>query len=203
MDNGYSGSKSARYKKAEENAALYIAHVLHQYGWGMDRLKRHYDWSGKDCPHKMHATGTYQAFRNRVQAHLNAIKKGSVAPAKPAAKKTVKKTASKKTAKSTKKSSSKAKWTTNRHGTQYLKTSGTWVNGSEPIMTRFHSPFQSAKQGGWARPGYKVNYTGICRQDGHIWLEYTLDKGKTYKYIPVKTWNSKTGAVGKDWGSWK
>lgn len=43
----------------------------------------------------------------------------------------------------------------------------------------------------------------MCRQDGHIWLEYTLDKGKTYKYIPVKTWNSKTGAVGKDWGSWK
>ena len=86
MDNGYSGSKSARYKKAEENAALYIAHVLHQYGWGMDRLKRHYDWSGKDCPHKMHATGTYQAFRNRVQAHLNALKKGSTAPAKPAKK---------------------------------------------------------------------------------------------------------------------
>lgn len=95
MDNGYSGSKSARYKKAEENAALYIAHVLHQYGWGMDRLKRHYDWSGKDCPHKMHATGTYQAFRNRVQAHLNALKKGSTAPAKPVTKKPAKKPASK------------------------------------------------------------------------------------------------------------
>ena len=95
MDNGYSGSKSARYKKAVENAALYIAHVLHQYGWGMDRLKRHYDWSGKDCPHKMHATGTYQAFRNRVQAHLNALKKGSTAPAKPVTKKPANKPAKK------------------------------------------------------------------------------------------------------------
>lgn len=203
MDNGYSGSKSARYKKAEENAALYIAHVLYQYGWGLDRLKRHYDWSGKDCPHKMHATGTYPAFRKRVQAHLNAIKKGSAAPAKPVVKKPVKKTASKPAAKPAKKPSTKGKWTTNKYGTQYLKTSGTWVNGSEPVMTRFHSPFQSATQGGWARPGYKVNYIGMCRQDGHIWLEYTLDKGKTYKYIPVKTWNSRTGAVGKDWGSWK
>lgn len=77
MDNGYSGAKSSRYSQAEENTALYIAHVLKQYGWGIDRLKRHYDWSGKDCPHKMHATGTYQAFRNRVQAHLNALNKGS------------------------------------------------------------------------------------------------------------------------------
>ncbi|WP_420829929.1 N-acetylmuramoyl-L-alanine amidase family protein [Nosocomiicoccus ampullae] len=49
IDNGYSGTKSARYKKAEDNAALYIAHVLKQYGWGIDRLKRHYDWSRKDC----------------------------------------------------------------------------------------------------------------------------------------------------------
>ena len=82
MDNGYSGAKSARYKAAEENAALYIAYVLKQYGWGMDRLKRHYDWSGKDCPHKMHATNTYQAFRNRVQAHLNALNSNTSKPAK-------------------------------------------------------------------------------------------------------------------------
>lgn len=75
MDNGYSGAKSERYKKAEDNAALYIAHVLKQYGWGMDRLKRHYDWSGKDCPHKMHATDTYQAFRNLVKKYLDELNK--------------------------------------------------------------------------------------------------------------------------------
>ena len=93
MDNGYSGAKSERYKKAEDNAALYIAHVLKQYGWGLDRLKRHYDWSGKDCPHKMHATGTYQAFRNLVKKYLDELngakKQSSKAPApvkKPASK---------------------------------------------------------------------------------------------------------------------
>src|SRR5699024_2897095 len=96
MDNGYSGPKSARYKAAEENAALYIAHVLKQYSWGMDRLKRHYDWSGKDCPHKMHTTGTYQTFRTRVQAQVNALNsnnsvkraKKTVAKPKPANKPT-------------------------------------------------------------------------------------------------------------------
>lgn len=114
MDNGYSGPKSARYKAAEENAALYIAYVLKQYGWGMDRLKRHYDWSGKDCPHKMHATGTYQAFRNRVQAHLNALNKGTVA-SKPSAKPASKK-----------KSVNTGGWKKNKYGTQYLKKKGTW-----------------------------------------------------------------------------
>ena len=80
MDNGYSGAKSERYKKAEDNAALYIAHVLKQYGWGIDRLKRHYDWSGKDCPHKMHATGTYQVFRNLVKKYLDELNKGTSKP---------------------------------------------------------------------------------------------------------------------------
>ncbi|WP_232755799.1 N-acetylmuramoyl-L-alanine amidase [Macrococcoides caseolyticum] len=76
MDNGYSGPKSQRYMQAEENAALYIAHVMHERGWDMSRLKRHYDWSGKDCPHKMHATGTYQQFRDKVQKHLVALNSG-------------------------------------------------------------------------------------------------------------------------------
>ena len=84
MDNGYSGAKSERYKKAEDNAALYIAYVLKQYGWGLDRLKRHYDWSGKDCPHKMHATNSYPAFRNLVKKYLdelNGAKKPSASKA--------------------------------------------------------------------------------------------------------------------------
>lgn len=76
MDNGYSGPKSQRYMQAEENAALYIAHVMHERGWDMSRLRRHYDWSGKDCPHKMHATGTYQQFRDKVQKHLVALNNG-------------------------------------------------------------------------------------------------------------------------------
>ncbi|WP_232750996.1 N-acetylmuramoyl-L-alanine amidase [Macrococcoides caseolyticum] len=76
MDNGYSGPKSQRYMQAEENAALYIAYVMHERGWDMSRLKRHYDWSGKDCPHKMHATGTYQQFRDKVQKHLVALNNG-------------------------------------------------------------------------------------------------------------------------------
>ncbi|MET3109773.1 N-acetylmuramoyl-L-alanine amidase [Salinicoccus halitifaciens] len=82
MDNGYSGAYSNRYAQAEENTALYTAYVLHQYGWGVNRLRQHYDWSRKDCPHKMRAHGRWNAFKNRVQAHLNAIKKGNTSATK-------------------------------------------------------------------------------------------------------------------------
>lgn len=136
MDNGYNGAKSDRYKKAEDNAALYIAHVLKQYGWGIDRLKRHYDWSGKDCPHKMHATGTYQAFRNLVKKYLDELNEEEKPKAKEPVKKatTPKKTASKPkttTKKSTKKSNAviakevyNGKWGNDPERSKKLKKAG-------------------------------------------------------------------------------
>ena len=68
-------------------------------------------------------------------------------------------------------------------------------------MSRFGSPFLSAPEGGYANPGWSTEYSYLLRQDGHIWIEYYVN-GKT-KYLPVKTWNEKTGAVGKDWGTYK
>ena len=85
MDNGYSGAKSQRYMEAEDNAALYAAHVLIQFGWGTDRLRQHYNWSGKDCPHKMRAHNGWGAFVRRVQEHMDAIKGGKVAQTRPSA----------------------------------------------------------------------------------------------------------------------
>jgi len=36
--------------KTLENAAEFVAGKLKAYGWGTDRIKKHYDWSGKNCP---------------------------------------------------------------------------------------------------------------------------------------------------------
>ena len=33
-----------------ETAAAFVADLLKKYGWGAEKLKRHYDWTGKDCP---------------------------------------------------------------------------------------------------------------------------------------------------------
>ncbi|ARK23561.1 hypothetical protein SporoP37_01860 [Sporosarcina sp. P37] len=71
----YSKSGGPRYVAAEENAIEYVAHVLHQYGWGMDRVKWHRDWSGKNCPHRILDEGRAASVRNRIAAKLAEIKK--------------------------------------------------------------------------------------------------------------------------------
>lgn len=196
MDNGYSGAKSARYKAAEENAALYIAHVLHQYGWGMDRLKRHYDWSGKDCPHKMHATGTYQAFRNRVQAHLNALNKGSTA-SKPA-----NKPASKPAAKP--KPQKKGRYETG------WKYSGTFtVTAKEGIAVYANTHGMNAKnlvdKASWLKKGQWINFNKLFYKNGYWWIQFkyaAAGASTAYFYAPVGQRNPKINfADAKLWGT--
>ena len=62
------------FKKAEQNCAEYVATLLKKNGWGIDRVKRHKDWSGKNCPHKTMELG-WQRFLNMIQAELNKLNK--------------------------------------------------------------------------------------------------------------------------------
>ncbi|MFY0521323.1 N-acetylmuramoyl-L-alanine amidase family protein [Lysinibacillus sp. UGB7] len=63
----YSKSGGARYEIAEENAVQYIAKLLKEYGWGIDRVKQHYDWSKKNCPHRIRAEGRWNSFLKRIE----------------------------------------------------------------------------------------------------------------------------------------
>ncbi len=42
--------ESGNREKTIENAVKLSAQILKDKGWKIDRLKRHYDWSGKHCP---------------------------------------------------------------------------------------------------------------------------------------------------------
>ncbi len=42
--------ESGDREKTLENAAKLVVRMLKERGWGIDRLRRHYDWSGKNCP---------------------------------------------------------------------------------------------------------------------------------------------------------
>lgn len=66
----YSKSGGPRYAAAEENAIEYIAHILKERGWGIDRVKWHRDWSGKNCPHRVLDEGRATSVRNRIVAKL-------------------------------------------------------------------------------------------------------------------------------------
>lgn len=65
----YSKSGGERFEQAEENACSYIAMLLKERGWGIDRVKKHQDFSGKYCPHRTLDLG-WDRFLNKIRKHL-------------------------------------------------------------------------------------------------------------------------------------
>ena len=57
--------------KAEANAAWLVAKLLKDFSLGLDRVKQHYDWSGKNCPRVLRGRkGGWQDFLAAIEAHL-------------------------------------------------------------------------------------------------------------------------------------
>lgn len=69
----YSKSGGSKYVAAEENTVEYVARFLKQYGWGIDRVKWHRDWSGKKCPHRIIEEGRTQSVKDRIAAKLKEL----------------------------------------------------------------------------------------------------------------------------------
>ena len=62
------------FKKCEDNCAKYVAHLLKQYGWTIKNVKRHKDFSGKNCPHRTIDLG-WERFLDKIQAELDKLNK--------------------------------------------------------------------------------------------------------------------------------
>ena len=69
----YSKSGGKRFEEAEKLATKFIAYKLKEKGWGIDKVKKHQDFSGKYCPHRTLDMG-WQRFLDMVQSELNALK---------------------------------------------------------------------------------------------------------------------------------
>ncbi len=66
----YSKSGGERFEEAERLTAEYTAYLLKQYGWGIDRVKKHADfYPAKSCPHRTISEG-WQRFLNMVNSYL-------------------------------------------------------------------------------------------------------------------------------------
>ena len=66
----YSKSGGPKFEAAEKRAAQEVAALLKQYGWGIDRVTKHQDFSGKYCPHRTLDMG-WQRFLNMIQNELS------------------------------------------------------------------------------------------------------------------------------------
>ena len=70
----YSKSGGTRFYLAEKNAAKLVAELLKKYGWGIDKVKRHYDFSPykQKCPALTMEYG-WDRFLKMVKNELNSI----------------------------------------------------------------------------------------------------------------------------------
>ena len=66
----YSKSGGVRFENAEKNAAMFIAKLLKERGWGIDKVKKHQDFANKYCPHRTLDKG-WASFINMVKDYLN------------------------------------------------------------------------------------------------------------------------------------
>ncbi|MBQ7178725.1 MAG: N-acetylmuramoyl-L-alanine amidase [Victivallales bacterium] len=58
------------YLRSEENAVRFTAWLLKKHGLGVDCLRMHKDWSGKNCPHRILEADSWDDFKKRVAAAM-------------------------------------------------------------------------------------------------------------------------------------
>ena len=66
----YSKSGGDRFNKAEDNAVELVIDILKRYGWGIEKVTKHQDYSGKYCPHRTLDLG-WERFVNKIKSRLN------------------------------------------------------------------------------------------------------------------------------------
>lgn len=75
----YSKSGGDNFIAAEKNGAKLVAYILNKYGWGIDKVTKHQDYSGKYCPHRTLDMG-WQRFINMVKEELKDESKEETKP---------------------------------------------------------------------------------------------------------------------------
>lgn len=74
----YSKSGGDKFIKAEKNCAVLVSQILKEKGWGIDKVKKHQDFSGKYCPHRTLDLG-WQRFLTMIQSELDKLNsKGAI-----------------------------------------------------------------------------------------------------------------------------
>ncbi|UOE58164.1 peptidoglycan recognition protein family protein [Cytobacillus oceanisediminis] len=90
----YSKSGGPRYEKAEALAIRFIAQMLHERKWGIDRVRTHKSWTEigvrrglsryvKNCPHRILDANRWDDFLGAVKKELDALNKPAETVVKP------------------------------------------------------------------------------------------------------------------------
>ncbi len=69
----YSKSGGPKYRAAEKLAIKFVVQLLKERVWGIDRVRKHQDWSGKYCPHRILSEGRWNEVKAAIDAELKAL----------------------------------------------------------------------------------------------------------------------------------
>lgn len=174
-------NSDGNYSKTLQNTIELTQKIMKEENISSSHVVQHHYWSGKHCPTLLREGNSGMNWEQFIAG----VKGQKVASKEPSKKEVPK------------------GWDgVNKHGTIYKKEKATFIVGNEQIETRIGSPFTSVKSGGFVQPKQKINYDWVCLQDEHVWVQLENNK-REQEFIPVRTWNSKTGEVGKAWGEFK
>jgi len=63
-------NEDGKFEKTFENGAKLVAYLLKEYDLGINDIKTHNDFSGKDCPHNILRDNRMDEFKNKVKSYL-------------------------------------------------------------------------------------------------------------------------------------
>ena len=171
-----------KYAKSEDNGAKLAAIILHQYGWGIDRIRKHQDWSGKYCPHRILDNGNWEGFKGKVQAYLLQLQGKAV--------------------NQTPKPAETPKPTVTPSGLrEYPETGKFTVTVPEGILFRNDSNLNSPVQGSY-NYGESVNYDRVrVYTNGYVWISWISASTGIRRWMPVR--ERKNGVSLPAWGIFK
>ena len=172
-----------KYAKSEDNGAKLAAIILNQYGWGIDRIRKHQDWSGKYCPHRILDNGNWEGFKSKVQAYLLQLQGKQTPTPQPTV-----------TSKPTPKPAQTAT-------VREYAENGTFT-ATEDIYFR-NEPNLNGKTQGMYYKGESVKYDRVrIDVNGFVWISWVSASTGIRRWMPTgETVNGKRS--GSAWGTFK
>ncbi len=70
----YSKSGGIRFEQAQKNAAELTASLLNDYGWGIEKVTKHEDYTNKHCPHRTLDDYGWDNFLNLIKWYMSSNK---------------------------------------------------------------------------------------------------------------------------------
>lgn len=212
----YPGRISDKLFLENEEATLKVAaDVMKSYGLPVNRntVRLHNEFFGTSCPHRSwelhvgkgapYTTANINRMKDYFIKRIKHYYDGGKLEVSKAAtikqsdvKQEVKKQEAKQIVKAT-------DWKQNKDGIWYKAEHASFtVTAPEGIITRYKGPWTGHPQASVLQKGQTIKYDEVQKFDGHVWVSWETFEGETV-YMPVRTWDAKTGKVGKLWGDIK